>query len=183
MGSPGNHAHGDTKMIKRTFTHRTFGLIGEVNLKASEGTTLSLNGKELPPSSVEYLLTFALQSLQDAYAGAKTPDEAVASWTKKRDSLIAGTIGTRTGTGTSVSDETRIGRNLIKGALKAKWGKDSPEWKEFTGLSDADQAAKLDELLGKNREKLQPRIDAEVQALRAERERKAKLAKASDLEL
>lgn len=168
-------------MIKRTFTHKTFGLIGEVALDAAV-TKMQIDGQNIPQGSVEYLLNFALQSLQDAYAGAKNQTEAVAAFEKKRDALIAGTIGVRVG-GASVGDETRIGRNLIKQALKAKMGKDSPEWAEFTGLSDADQNTKLDELLAKNREKLAPRIEAEVAALKAERERKAKLAKTSDLDL
>lgn len=170
-------------LIKRTFTHKTFGLIGEVNLKAPEGLAIELNGKQLPVGSVEYLLTFALQSLQDAYAGAKTEAEAVTSWEKKRDAIIAGTVGVRVG-GSSVSDETRIGRKLIRDALKTKMGKDSAEWKEFTGLSDADQNAKLDALYAKNKDKLAPKVQSELDALRAERERKAKLAKdASDLDL
>lgn len=168
-------------MIKRTFNHKTFGLIGEVALDAAV-TKMQIDGKDLPVGSVEYLLNFALQSLQDAYAGAKTQQEAVAMFAKKRDALIAGTIGVRVGGG-SVDDETRIARNIVKGALKTKMGKDSADWKAFTGLSDADMNAKLDAVFAKNKDKLQPKVDAEVAALKAERERKAGLKAGLDLDL
>lgn len=162
----------------REFNHRTFGAIGKVVLEA-DVKTVKLNGKPIPEASVEYLLNFALQSLQDAYAGAKNAAEAQGAFTTKLDRLIAGTIGTRA-SGTGVTDEVRIARRIVRNAMKAKLGKDSPDWAEFTALSDEDANARLDEVFAKNEAKLRPIVDAELEELRKERERKAKLAKQSD---
>ena len=76
--------------VKRGFTHRTFGEIGAVDMTA-EVAKVTVNGTELPETSVEYLLHFALQSLQDAYAGAKNPTEAAAAFDKKLKALCEGT--------------------------------------------------------------------------------------------
>lgn len=166
----------------REFSHRRFGAIGRVVMEA-DVKVVKLNGKPIPEGSVEYLLNFALQSLQDAYAGAGNEAEAKGSFNTKLDRLIAGTIGTRSG-GTSVSDETRIARRLVKNAMKAKLGKESEDWKAFEALEDTAQAERLDEVFAKNEAKLRPLVDAELAELKKERERKAKLAgQAGGLEL
>lgn len=128
--------------INRNFAHRAYGDIGKVELAATV-TGATLDGEVLPDESVEYLLRFALQSLQDAYAGAKTQAEAQGAWGKKRDALIAGTIGTR-GDGDGASMETVVGRSVMRNAFKLKVGAKSEAFATFTGLSDADQLAKLD---------------------------------------
>lgn len=162
----------------REFNHRTYGAIGKVVLEA-DVKTVKLNGKPIPGASVEYLLNFALQSLQDAYAGAKNAAEAKGAFDTKLDRLIAGTIGTRSGSG-GVSDETRIARRIVRNAMKTKLGKDSLDWIAFTDLSDDEANARLDEVFAKNEAKLRPIVEAELEELRKERERKAKLAKSSD---
>lgn len=146
--------------INRTYTHRTLGAIGTVAL-VIDGDKWSLDGKELPESSITYLATFALQSLQDAYAGAETAEEAVNAWTVKRDKLIAGTIGTRGG-GDGVDDRTRVARSVMRKVAKDKFGAKSPEWATFTGLGDAAQNAKLDTWYAKNEGDLSPAVDAEM---------------------
>lgn len=158
----------------RNFAHRTYGDIGRVVLTAEIGA-VKLNGQTLPAGSVEYLLNFALQSLQDAYAGARSAAEAKGAFDGKLDKLIAGTIGTRTASA-AVSDETRIQRKIVKAALKAKLGGASAEWKTFTGLEQDVQEAKLDELFTKNAEALAPLVAAELEELQRERKRKAALA-------
>lgn len=163
----------------REFNHRTFGAIGRVVLEA-DVSVMKLNGKPLPEGSVEYLLNFALQSLQDAYAGAKNASEAQGAFNTKLDRLVAGTIGVRLGGGTSVSDETRIARRIVANAMKAKFGKDSQDWKEFDGLADDEKAERLDAIFAKNEAKLRPVVDAELAELKKARERKAALAKKSD---
>ena len=68
--------------VSRTFDHKAHGRIGIVNMEAAVAY-IAIDGKELPVSSIEYLLTFALQNLQDAYAGADSAAEATAgrkSW-------------------------------------------------------------------------------------------------------
>lgn len=156
--------------IARSFNHRTFGAVGSVALAAEVGE-VKLGGKRLPDASVEYLLNFALQSLQDAYAGAKNADEAKASWEKKLAAIVEGTLGQRASSGVSV--ETSVARQITRAALKAMWGAKSPKWAEFTGLADDVQAAKLDEVFEKNEAKLAPQVKTELK-------RRADAKKATD---
>ena len=160
----------------RTFTHKTYGKIGEVTFDVPKGKFV-LNGNELPESSVAHLMTFALQTLQDAYAGAKSTDEANAAFNQKLDKLLNGTIGTR-GSGDGADERTRIARSVVMAAAKAKFGAKSPDWAKFTGLSDADQAAKLDAWYDANRATFDPAIDEEMARRQARRDAKAGLAKA-----
>lgn len=137
--------------VKRMYEHKTFGAIGAVTLAVDGGKWL-MDGRELSPSSVEHLMTFALQTLQDAYAGAKTEAEAKAAFEKKRDRLLAGEIGVRTGGGTD--DVTKVWRSVAKAVLRRV----APDkWKEWK-----DDDAKLDAFVEKNRAKLQPAFDEEM---------------------
>lgn len=82
--------------IERSYTHKSFGPVGKVELTVpAEGW--SIDGHELNEQAVQHLATFALQTLQDAYAGAKTSDEAQANWEKKLDRIVKGVIGVREG--------------------------------------------------------------------------------------
>lgn len=159
--------------ITRNYSHKVHGLIGSVAFTAPDGPYL-LDGQPLDEASVTHLLTFALQTLQDAYAGSETADEAKASWAKKRGKLLDGTIGTRTG-GDGADEFTTIARQLVRVGYKAALGAKSTEWATFTGLPDADQNAKLDELFGKNETAFRPQVEAKIAANKAERERKAKI--------
>lgn len=163
-----------TYTINRSYVHRTYGTIGSVELIAPDGKYV-LNGKELPPQSVEHLLTFALQTLQDAYAGSDNADEAVGAFNGKLDKIIAGTIGTRSGGG-GVDEFTSVARSVVRSAVKAKLGAKSPQWATFTGLDDADQNDKLDEWFTANESVFRPAVEAKIAERKAERERKAKLA-------
>jgi len=167
--------------IERRFAHRTYGAIGAVSLSANV-TEVKIDGAALPEASVEYLLHFALQSLQDAYAGAKTPDEAKANWEKKLTALKEGTIGVRGG-GEGVTEETRVSRAVVRQMVKAKFGAKSPEWAKFTGLSDADQNEKLDEWYAANEERLRPAVEEELKRREAARKAKAKLTDSVVFEL
>jgi hypothetical protein len=160
-------------MITRNYTHRTFGNIGSVEFGVPKGK-FTLNGTELPDASVAHLMTFALQTLQDAYAGAKTADEATGAFNTKLDRLLTGTIGTR-GSGSGVDEVTIVQRSVTKAAAKANMGAKSPEWAEFTGLSDDDQNAKLDEWFAQHADALTDAVDAELESRRQKRERKAGL--------
>lgn len=80
----------------RTYTHKTHGKIGQATLTAPDGEW-TLDGKPIPESGVAHLLNFALQTLQDAYAGANSPVEAQGAFEKKRDAILNGTIGVRGG--------------------------------------------------------------------------------------
>lgn len=159
--------------IIRNYSHKTHGLIGSVAFTAPDGP-YALDGVTLPESSVTHLLTFALQTLQDAYAGSETADEAKAAWAKKRDKLLDGTIGTRTG-GDGATEETRVARSIARELFKAKVGGKSGAWAEFTGLSDSDQLAKLDAIVAKNAALIAPKVAEKIAAIKAEREAKAGL--------
>jgi len=121
-------------LINRSYDHKTHGHIGSVRLSApAEGWTL--DGKPLPESSVEYLLTFSLQALQDAYAGAKTQGEARGMFAAKRDRLAEGTIGVRSaGAGfTTVEKKAlQLFRNEKIAALAA-----------YKAIDSTDQPARL----------------------------------------
>ena len=69
--------------------------------------------------------------------------------------------------GGGVDERTRVGRIVVRNAVKAKFGSKSPDWAKFTGLDDAAQVAKLDEWLAANEATFAPAIDAEL-ARRAE---------------
>lgn len=126
--------------VERIFSHRTHGRIGHVELVVDKGKW-TLDGQELPAASVEYLLRFSLQSLQDAYAGADNAAEATAAWEKKRDALIAGTIGVRSGSGGEEPHMPFV-RRLIRQAL----GADNKA--KYDAIPSDDQKARADFLNG-----------------------------------
>lgn len=163
--------------IERKFAHRTHGDIASVSLTA-EVTSLKVNGQDIPAASVEYLLTFALQSLQDAYAGADSTANAKALFDKKLEKLIAGEIGVR-GTGDGASEETKVQRSITKAMAKKNMGEKSEAWATFGGLSDADQNAKLDAWYKANEAALAPFVKEEL--ARREKARKAKAALANSV--
>jgi hypothetical protein len=165
----------------RTFTHKTFGKIGEVTFAVPKGKYV-LNGNELPESSVAHLMTFALQTLQDAYAGAKSTDEAQGAFNGKYDKLINGTIGTRGG-GDGADERTRVARQIVRGLVKAKYGSKSTDWATFTGLSDDEQNAKLDAIFAKNEAELTPSVDEKLAELAAARAKRSELAKTVEISL
>lgn len=170
-----------TYTINRAFAHRTFGDIGTVAFVAPDGDYM-LDGKVLPEGSVAHLLRFALQTLQDAYAGSGTADEATGAFNKKYDALIAGTIGTRS-SGEGVDEETTVARQIVRTALKTSWGGKSPKWVTFTGLADAEQATRLDKVRTDNPGLFDDAIAAKMAERKRERDSKAKLAKAISINI
>lgn len=158
--------------VARAFDHKAFGRIGIVTLVADIGT-VTLDGKELPASSVEYLLTFALQNLQDAYAGASDAEDAVARWGKKYDRLVAGTIGVREA-GDGASAEVKAIRGVIGDMLRQ-----AKVWKKVIGeLDEADRADALDAIFAKQSEAKQEAIRTTARERMAEAEERKAQAKA-----
>ena len=166
-------------MITRNYTHRTFGAIGAVEFGVPKGK-FTLNGTELPDASVAHLMTFALQTLQDAYAGAKSTDEALGAFNGKLDKLLNGTIGTRS-SGDGADERTRVARSVTMSAAKAKFGAKSPDWATFTGLDDDAKNAKLDGWYAANAAAFDPAIDEEMARRAARRDAKASLAGSVDI--
>lgn len=150
------------------------GNVGEVELTLGDDGTMTLDGTKLGDAAVRHLLNFALQTLQDAYAGAKSFDEAQGNFAKKRAALLEGTIGVR---GNGESEATKVARKLVLTEFKLGLGtgwKDSEKWKAFDALSVEEQNAKLDAAFEKNEAHFAPKVKAEI--ARLEKARKAKAA-------
>lgn len=125
-------------------------------------------------SSVEYLLTFALQNLQDAYAGAESAAEAQARWQKKLDRLIEGSIGVREA-GDGASALTKSIRAVIGDMLRQ-----AKKWQEVIGALDEDKRGEaLDAIFAKQPEAKQ----AAIRATAEERIREAEARKAQAKEM
>lgn len=161
--------------------------IAELSLSAKGGEiAMTLNGKELPPAMVDYLLNFSLQSMQDAYAGASSLSEATAWFEKKLDAIQNGTVGSRGGSG--VSEETIVQRIVARAAYLASAKVSDADKTKFKEMSDDDANALLDGIFAKNAEKLAEAVSrktaerAEARAKRAAE--KAEAAKmANDLDI
>lgn len=160
------------------------GRIGSTVLEVkSEGDiVVTLDGKVLPAGSVEYLLNFALQSMQDAYAGADSLSAAIGAFEKKRDAIINGTLGAR-GSGDGTSHFQTIARRIVRGLFKTKHGAKSEKWLEFSTRSDADQNAELDAMYTRNAEKLRPVVENEILRLNEEAARKAAITGGVEIDL
>lgn len=148
---------------------------GDVVLEVTgKNISFAVNGKVLPDASVQYLLNFSLQSLQDAYAGAKSIDEAKANFQKRLDGLLAGSIGIREGGG--VSEEIRIRRqfvmDVVREAARKKEGKpwkDTDKKAELDALDEATLNAKLDAGYEKQVAHFEPLVKAKLAELEAAR--------------
>jgi hypothetical protein len=158
----------------RTFAHKTHGHIGAVVFETPKGE-YKINGMKLPDSSVSHLMVFALQTLQDAYAGSNSTDEALGAFNGKLDKLLNGTIGTR-GSGDGVDERTRVARSVVHLAAKVKFGAKSADWAMFTALADDERNAKLDAWYAANAAAFDPSVDEEMAARAAKRARNAKMA-------
>lgn len=139
------------RTTSRSYAHKVYGQIGAVTMTSPDGEW-TLNGAPLPERSVDHLLTFALQTLQDAYAGADSADVAKTKFVDKLAKLIVGTLGTRSASGEAVDDATRHMRIIMRPLVAANFGKLA--WKAteeeekieyideaYDGLADDDRAA------------------------------------------
>lgn len=181
-------------LVNRVFTKRETeksswsGRIGAVTLEANI-TDVSINGKTLPEASVNYLLNFSLQSLQDAYAGADDLTEATANWEKKLAALMDGTIGVRSGGG-GMSDVERAELYVAEAIYATKFGKDTEKGKAFRALKDDDKYEFLVGIVEKLAEQLpdwEARVTARVEHVVEQRKKraaeKAAIASMGELEL
>ena len=166
----------------RTYDHKAHGRIGVATLQVQSPDEVKfiLNGTELPAQSVDHLLTFALQSLQDAYAGAESASDAVEKFTAKLERILAGTLGTRGGNG--VSEETRLIRMVLRPLVKEALG--AAAWKE---LGDDERNAQIDavfESMGdEDRATVAAAVETERKRLAAEAAAKAGLKGAIKIKL
>lgn len=164
-------------------TKHTFTLDGEATFTKGprDKSWLASVACDLAGLSTEIVQRLAMHGLQqkiaDAASGATTRDEAEAAMGKAVAAVLAGDWTSRVA-GAGVDEETAVRRMVAKAAVKAAWGAKSPKWAEFTGLSDDEQAAKLDTVYADNEAAMADAVAAKMAERRAERERKAKLAKA-----
>ena len=160
------------------------GHIGGVKLTLSSKADIevTLDGKPLGANAINHLLNFALQTLQDAYAGAASLAEAKGAFEKKRDAILEGTIGVRQ-SGDGESEELRVSRKIMAEKLRAKF-KGTEKWAVFEALGADERNAKLDELFAKNREALASEVSAEIARLAEMRKAKAqRLATTVEIDL
>lgn len=180
-------------LVNRVFTKRETeksnwsGRIGAVEMVANV-ESIKVNGNKLPDASVNYLLHFSLQSLQDAYAGAADLTEATANWTKKFDALCEGTIGVRSGGG-GMTDEERAELYVAEAWYATKNPKGTEKGDAFRARKDDDKTEFLVEVAAKLREswphfadKVAERVK-HVQDMRAKRAAEKDALKAINVEI
>lgn len=148
----------------------TLALTGPKNL--TEGWTIALDGEAavaLPPESVHAILsTYLFQAFSDAYAGAKTLEDAKAALGTRFNAAHTGTLGQR-GPSTAATDPAEAEAFKL---LRAELKRTQPDWyaKHLKGATTAE-AAKV----------LRPVLDANPDVRKqgeAEAKRKAEAAKA-----
>lgn len=159
---------------------------------ASRGVSVSVDISKLSPEIIAELAMHGLtQKVADAASQAKSvaeeSGETIEAVTesmmqKAIDGLYAGEWSRRTGGG-GVDEFTRVARQLMRKAIKAKVGAKSPEWKAFDGLDAAEQNAKLDANIEANMAALKPEVDAEIKRRADARKAKEKAASAIDISL
>lgn len=151
----------------------------------SRGATVSVDPKAFTPDITAKLLEYGVrQKIADAASAAAkivkeaSPDldgaeleAAITTQTqgmmdKALDALLAGEWSSRVA-GEGVSELVTVQRQVMRSRIKVQLGSKSPKWKAFTGLSDAEQNAKLDANYAKNADKLDGFV-AEEMARRAE---------------
>jgi len=152
--------------INRAFVSRSFGDIGKVTFTAPKGD-YAIDGKVLPEASVMHLLTFALQTLQDAYAGAKDAAEAKGAFDGKLDKLLAGTIGTRGAGGAGVDERGKVARIIVGAWFRDAYGKGTPERAKYDDADSAGRSAMLDKIWADNEAVFADAVDEELAARKA----------------
>jgi hypothetical protein len=157
------------------------------------GASVNVNPAEIA-DVLDRLLVYGIgQKLRDAASSATKAAEAEGSEGVQAEaqrmldaalaSLKAGEWSHRGEGGAGVDPRTAIARSIVRKAIKEKVGSKSPEWAKFTGLSDADQLAKLDETYTANAELFDPLVDAEIKRRADANKAKSKAASALTIEL
>lgn len=163
--------------IERTFARRSDDTaIGKVTLTLDNKGVMALDGETLPESSVKHLLTFALQTLQDAYAGADSYESAVGLWNCKLDKIKAGTIGTR-GAGSGMTEFDRVAISVCRLIYLANCGDEKRQ--AYKASSSAGRDAIIAAFYAANEAALYDAVAAEVAERKAKAEKTAKLAKSA----
>lgn len=155
------------------------------------GASVTINAADMAGLGAELFVYGVGQKVRDSASAASTQaketNEEVQSIAQAMmdaavASLVAGEWSHR-GDGAGTDPRVLIARSIVRRAIKEKFGSKSPDWAKFTGLSDADQLAKLDETFTNNEAMFAPLVDAEVQRRADANKAKAKAAKALTINL
>jgi hypothetical protein len=168
-------------------TKFTIELPDVVTVAMRNGASVEIETAKLSPVITELLDYGIGQKVRDGASGAAKAAEAEGSAGVQAEAqamieavvakLYAGEWSAR-GSGGTTDPRVAVARSIVRKAIKEKLGSKSPEWKRFTGLSDADQLAKLDETYSANAELFDPAIDAELKRRADANKAKAKVANA-----
>lgn len=153
------------------------GYIGKATLTVDDHEW-KLNGVPLPRNSIEYLLHFSLQSLQDAYAGATDLADAQSRFEGKLANIQSGDLNAR---GEGVDSFTKVARQVVYAYLKLKKPETHKEIKDMD--SPADKATRLDDIYGKNEAVFKPMVEKEIAARKAAADEKKALAESIEIEI
>lgn len=169
---------------------------------ASRGVTVDVDVAMLPDAIRAAIFEYGLKqviadaasgAVKDAMDGFEPADKAARdAWidehedeiatstltmmSKKVDALYAGDWSTRGAGEGAVSEFVRVARSVCKAIAKERYGSKSPKWAAFTGLDDAEQNAKLDAMYAANADKLQAKVEGEIERRKAAKAAKSKLA-------
>ena len=156
------------------------------------GASVSVDTNAISALGAELLAYGIGQKLRDAASAASKAAEAEGSQGVQAEAqammdtalaaLVAGEWSHR-GAGSGADPRQLIARSIVRRAIKEKVGSKSPAWAKFTGLSDADQLAKLDETFAANGELFEPLIDAEIKRRADANKAKNVAARALTIEL
>jgi hypothetical protein len=172
-------------------TKLTIELPDTLTVAMRNGASVTINTADLANLGAELFAYGVGQKVRDSASAASTVAKETSTEVQvvaqgMMDSavkaLLAGEWSHR-GEGATVDPRVAIGRSIVRRAIKEKFGSKSPDWAKFTGLSDADQLAKLDETFAANAEMFEPLVDAEVERRANANKAKAKAAKALTINL
>lgn len=155
------------------------------------GASVTIETAKIEPLLTDYLEYGVGQKHRDSASAASTVAKetgedvtkvAQGMLDKSVESAYAGEWSHR-GEGAGVDPRVAIARSIVRKAIKEKVGSKSPEWAKFTGLSDKDQLAKLDETFAANEALFNPLVEAEIKRRADANKAKAKAASALEISL
>lgn len=172
-------------------TTLTIELPDAITVAMRNGASVTIETSKLEGLGTE-LFTYGIgQKVRDSASAAsgvakETGDDVMKIAQGMMDAAVAALIAgewSHRGDGTGADPRTLVARSIVRRAIKEKLGSKSPEWAKFTGLSDSDQIAKLDETYSANAELFDPLVDAEIKRRADANKAKAKAASALSINL
>jgi hypothetical protein len=171
-------------------TKVTIELPDTITVAMRNGASVDVSVADVSGLAAELFVYGVNQKIRDAASGATKAAEAEGSKGVQAEaqammetalsSLKAGEWSHR-GDGAGTDPRTLVARSIVRRAVKEKFGSKSADWAKFTGLSDKEQLAKLDETYANNAAMFDPLIDAEIK--RRADANKAKSVAAKSLEI